>query len=167
VAAIFTALLISSALTVGAGAANAHTELTGSVPPAGAELDRAPRTLNLLLDEELESASVQVTDGCGQAVTAMAEVDGSRVDVMVGGGGQGGSWTVRWLAVGRDGHPVEGDLRFTVNGPAECAGQAAPAARASVAPARPGVPLVPVGAALAVFGVAVFGVLRRGGGAGR
>lgn len=116
--AVFSVLLIASAAAV-SGSAFAHAAIKESSPPASATLDTPPKEVVLVFNEKLEGAfsSIKVLDKAGKEVpSSKARVDASdptklHLDVPTLGSG---AYTVRWTAVGPDGHPRKGDYTFTV-----------------------------------------------------
>lgn len=98
-----------------------HAHLRNSVPAAQAQLAAAPSAIVLTFDERIEPAmsSIAIKDAAGHdAAKAASHADASdpatmRLDLpaLVPG-----AYTVRWVAVGRDGHRRTGEFTFTVKG---------------------------------------------------
>ncbi|PYY50842.1 copper resistance CopC family protein [Curtobacterium sp. MCBD17_023] len=115
---------------VGAGPAAAHSALIGSTPADGATVTTAVRQVDLTFSEAplagLDAGlRIEVRDQTGQdESTGEVRVDGTtmskRVDLSAG------PHTVLWRYVSPDGHPVDGQVAFTV--------EAAPAASGTPAP---------------------------------
>ena len=109
---------------VAAGAASqtaawAHAGLELAVPAKDAQLGSAPADITLKFNEKLESgfSGIKVLDAAGQEVgvkkaivdSADAAVLHAPLPVL-----KPGVYTVKWVAVGADGHRRAGDYRFTV-----------------------------------------------------
>jgi methionine-rich copper-binding protein CopC len=108
-----------AAATLASPFAAAHAKLTGSEPAAGATVSTPPKELALTFNEKIEESfsSVTVKDAGGKDVAnGKAHVDAAnpailRLDVPVLAPG---AYTVKWVAVGHDGHRRNGDFTFTV-----------------------------------------------------
>jgi hypothetical protein len=131
------AILIPAA--VAATPAAAHDSLSSAAPARDAVRTAAPDTVSLPLSEppldsgQLDTSILAVTDGAGKTVSdAKVTVDGPTLSTKITAG-EAGTYTVRWRAVGSDGHPVEGKYSFTVQ----------PAAGTPPAPATPAAPATP------------------------
>ncbi len=108
-------------LMVTASGASAHNSLSGSTPSEGSSLLQSPSEVSLRFTKEVAldtlTARLQIPDG---STTKLA-------DPQFGSAGNteavfslpvfpaGGS-AIRWKIVGADGHPVTGEINFTVNG---------------------------------------------------
>lgn len=108
--------IILAVLTMGVGAASAHTGLAASEPGGGQVLTVAPQRITLTFTDEVRPESVQIAvqGPGGESVTSgPPEVTGARVDqpVTVTGSGSG-PYVVAYRIVSADGHPVTGDLTF-------------------------------------------------------
>lgn len=118
-------------------AASAHDELLASDPAPGSTIDQTPAAVTLtfsgLISQEPGATVIEVTDAAGTAL-----VDGSPAitDNVVSQpltAAQPGAVTVLWKVVSSDGHPISGELSFTV---AEGAAPS-PSADATAAPTAP------------------------------
>lgn len=111
------ALLFGSVAVLGfAPPAAAHDALLGTDPQAGASLDAAPAQIVFTYSAEIlaEGAEVQVTDASGAPLTDGAPViDGTTLTQPLTGEGSG-EIAVLWRVVSSDGHPIAGELAFTV-----------------------------------------------------
>ncbi len=108
------ALLATQLLT--ATAASAHTELVGSTPADGAQIDAATE-VTLTFSEAVgpEFSDVVVTGADGSTWQAgAAQVDGATVTQPLSPDIPGGVYDVAWRVVSDDGHPVTGTLSVTV-----------------------------------------------------
>lgn len=112
------ALIVGFALTLVASPAFAHDELIGSSPAAGSEVDALPAEITLtfsgVLIDGAGTTQIVVTDAAGTALAAGDPVlDGTRLTQPLAGSASG-TVTVLWRVVSSDGHPVSGELSFTV-----------------------------------------------------
>lgn len=100
-----------------AGPATAHASLTGSDPAAGSVLATAPERITLEFNEDVAARpAVVVTAPDGSAVDVGAvRPDGASVVADVADADQRGVYTVAYRVVSADGHPVEGELEYTVS----------------------------------------------------
>jgi methionine-rich copper-binding protein CopC len=111
--------LLMLASAVASPLAAAHATLKNSQPIANAVLEKAPPDIQLTFNEKVEAAfsSIVVQDGGGKDIEAgKAQVDAVnpvllKLDLPVLGTG---SYSVRWVAVGPDGHRRSGQFGFTV-----------------------------------------------------
>lgn len=145
------ALLAALLLLLVAAPAQAHLHLTGSAPAAGDSMSAAPAEIRLSFTEpvELGFSDISLIGPLGEVRTGDPGVPVDSPSVLVVrvlGGLVAGEYTVRWRAASADGHPMEGEYRFTVLPGAAGLQQAAPPPRAAP-PARAEVP------AAARFGV--------------
>ncbi|WP_418275617.1 copper resistance protein CopC [Isoptericola jiangsuensis] len=95
--------------------ASAHDSLVSSDPKDGAELDEPTGTITLTYSADIlpDGTMVEVTTPDGD-VTADVTVDGKDVVADLGEQTSGGEYAVRWRVVSSDGHPIEGELDYTV-----------------------------------------------------
>lgn len=99
----------------------AHTQIAGSEPAEGADLDRAPEQVSLTFDGpvEAEFSPLEVYDERGERVdldNARLGQEGSTLTVGLREGLGGGEYTVEYRYTGVDGHPIEGSYEFSVSG---------------------------------------------------
>lgn len=116
--------------------AAAHAQLMSSIPTDGATLDRAPASAELVFNEQInpEFAQIVVADAAQVAHTMTPTVAGPKVTTPLPEGLPKGKVAVRYRVVSKDGHPISGQVVFTltegrVAGPAA----GAPAGGASAA----------------------------------
>ncbi|MCA2213260.1 copper resistance CopC family protein [Jidongwangia harbinensis] len=133
---------VAVAVPLGAAPAWAHNSLTSAQPAKNAVLTRAPKEIRLTFLQKPDSASmsIKVTDAGGQPVAVGApEVDGMASVASITGPLRNGVHTITYRVVSRDGHPVQGSYRFTLDDPeaAEKEPSAAPAASTAPATATP------------------------------
>ncbi|MFI2104191.1 copper resistance protein CopC [Isoptericola sp. NPDC019693] len=113
-------VLLAAALTPVLGVAvaqpaSAHDRLLSSDPADGATVDRAPTELTLRFSADVLAAGAQVavTTADGTVPTEVT-VDGDEVVAPLPDDLPAGDWDVAWRVVSSDGHPIEGELAFTV-----------------------------------------------------
>lgn len=114
-------LALVAALGIAAPAA-AHDELIESDPAADAQMDAAPAEITLTFSAEIlneEGATeISVTDGAGTEVQdGDPVVDGTVVTQAVAEDAAPGDFVVLWKVVSSDGHPISGEIDFTVIAP--------------------------------------------------
>jgi methionine-rich copper-binding protein CopC len=173
-------LLAGLALLLGAAPALAHTRLQSSDPADGASLDTAPEHVALTFNEEMSPGFSTITvigpDGAHYE-TGEVGAEGGTVSTAVLPLGPAGQYKIGYRVVSADGHPVAGEVSFTLTtpGPATSAPapapSAAPAASAAPAPvAAPaesdgGMPVWPwILGAVVLVGGGVVAALRLGRG---
>jgi methionine-rich copper-binding protein CopC len=175
-------VLAGLALLLGASPALAHTRLQSSDPSDGASLDAAPERVSLTFNEEMTPGFSTITvvgpDGAHYETGDVA-AEGGTVSRSVLPLGPAGQYKIGYRVVSADGHPVAGEVAFTLStpGPASTApapapsapsapaAQAAPAPAAAPAESNGGTPVWPwiVGAVVLVGG-GVVAALRLGRG---
>jgi len=143
------ALAVAGAVGVvvtGAAPASAHASLVKATPADGATLSAAPSQVILQFDDPLSTsfATLVVTGPDGHDVTTgRPSVSGSTLTGDLEGGLPPGAYRTAFRVVSDDGHPVTGQLRFTLRLPAT----AAPSASTPAAPGSSAAPASPTGAA--------------------
>ncbi|HYM53059.1 MAG TPA: copper resistance CopC family protein, partial [Candidatus Dormibacteraeota bacterium] len=114
---LLAAASIAALLAAVPAVAAAHAELQSSTPAAGEILDTAPTEVTLTFDDELDpdSSSFTVVDADGHDV-GTGDVDLTIADRNVMSGevtiGDPGVYTVEYVVVGEDGHPVTSTFSF-------------------------------------------------------
>ncbi|WP_433348192.1 copper resistance CopC family protein [Microtetraspora malaysiensis] len=132
VVAFVVTLLLGTALAM---PALAHTSLRSSDPKENARVDALTK-VTLTFSESVRYPVVLVRGPDGrQHESGTPAVDGSKVTQAVAGSLPAGKYSVAWRVVSSDGHPIEGEIPFTVTGSA-AAGQDGTEA-ATVAPSTP------------------------------
>ena len=118
----FGALLLAGLTALPAAA---HSTLLSSTPEDGAELDEAPDAVVLTFNENITDLGTDIVisgpDG-EDAGSGETEIDGPDVTRQLGDGLTAGEYTVTWRAVSADGHPIDGELTFTLTEDAVAAG---------------------------------------------
>ncbi|GAA4733583.1 copper resistance protein CopC [Modestobacter marinus] len=121
--------LASLLLVLSGGTALAHTGLQSSTPADGETLTAAPGTVTLTFSSAVTSefAQIAVTSPDGESVTSgEVTIDGAVVSQPVSTRGDG-AYIVAYRVVSDDGHPVSGQLTFTLTGTGGAATESAPA----------------------------------------
>lgn len=130
------AVVLAAAIGVGlAVPASAHDVLTGSNPADGSTVSTAPSTITLTFDQPAQNYQpvLTVTGPNGNRFSSGAPtVAGDVVSIPVTGAGPAGKYTAAWRIVSADGHPVSGEISYTL------AAQAAGTDTGSAAPAGEG-----------------------------
>ena len=133
---VITALVLISAVGM-ATPALAHTELISANPADGAQLDTAPSMVTLTFNEpiqgdgDLNQVAITGPDG-GQWTEGQVEVRDTVVTTRVRPLGPAGDYTIGYRVVSADGHPVSGEISFTLTIPGT--GTSAPPAATTSAP---------------------------------
>ena len=98
--------------------ASAHASLVASDPTEGQQLDTLPDSVSFEFSEAMsEPAYVAVTGPDGSSVIAgEPTVTGAVVSQTLDGSDVPGTYTMAYRAVSEDGHPVTGQITFTVGG---------------------------------------------------
>ena len=100
--------------------AYAHDHLVSSSPEAGAVLSEAPAEITLVYSAELTSAgaTVLITDEEGTDwANSEPAITGDTVTVAVQDHIASGAYVVQWRVVSSDGHPITGEVPFTLDLP--------------------------------------------------
>jgi hypothetical protein len=121
--------LASLLLVLSGGPAAAHTSLQSSTPADGETLTAAPDAISLTFSSAVASefAQVAVAGPDGESVTSgVPTIDGAVVSQPVSTSGDG-AYVVAYRVVSDDGHPVSGQLTFTVAGTGGTATESTPA----------------------------------------
>lgn len=160
-----------------AAPASAHNSLTGSNPADKAVLDAGPSEVVLTFDQPVQAGeglnSIAVTGPDDQQWQGgSATVDSNVVTVPVRELGPSGTYTIGYRIVSADGHPVSGELTFTLS----TAGDGTPAVEGDAgwidtnsggdgSGDDGGVPVwVWLAGAVVLLGAGLFVALRIGGG---
>lgn len=108
----------TGAVTLGALPAQAHAGLTGSNPEDGATLTELPDEVVLTFgDAVAKPVTVIVTDPEGTGLqTGDARVAGTEVSQEIEPGQTAGLHTIAYRVISSDGHPITGQVRFTLEG---------------------------------------------------
>jgi copper resistance protein C len=164
-------LLAGLGLFALAAPASAHNSLTSSNPGDEATLDSGPGQVVLTFDQPVQEGeglnSVAVTGPDGKPWQGgPAEVDSNVVTAPVRELGPKGVYTIGYRIVSADGHPVSGELTFTLTtaGNGTPAPEDATTTRNAVGGDSGGVPVwVWLAGAVLLLGGGLFVALRIGG----
>lgn len=135
----------------------AHAELISSNPADGATVAAAPASATLTFTDEIDAqfvrAAVTTPGGTG---TVQATTDRQTVTIPITSAGPG-AYSIVYRVVSADGHPISGQLAFTVAGtptgsPASSASPPSASASASASAAPGGAAVTASGPAAAVPG---------------
>ena len=117
IAALFTGLLT---FLLNTQPVNAHTKLISASPAAGSTAENWPTQIILEFDEELQNLGPEkanflvVNNAVGDQVSETDEViDGNKLIVTLSSNEVKGPVLVFYHVVSTDGHPVEGEYKFT------------------------------------------------------
>lgn len=94
----------------------AHTSLVDSSPSEGEVLTVSPGEIVLDFNTKVEQGSqfqVINASGNGLAVTGI-RIEDKKLSGMLPQKLQGGQYKIHWKIIGSDGHPIEGEVSFTV-----------------------------------------------------
>jgi len=113
-------LLVLLASSIQSPIAQAHTKLVSGSPAAGVVVDLWPTKVVLEFDEELQNIGgekanfVVINNAVGDQVSETDEViDGNTISVTLSPNEVKGPVLVFYHVVSADGHPVEGEYKFT------------------------------------------------------
>ena len=97
--------------------ASAHAVLEHSTPADAAVLDTTPSTATLTFDEPVGrvGAAVHLAGPAGDVSTGSPTFSGSSVQIPLTGDQPAGAYTLSWRVVSDDGHPVSGQVRWTLH----------------------------------------------------
>ena len=145
----------------------AHNVLVGSAPAAGATLASGPAEVRFDFNAPVRVGPNTITvvgpDGTHWERTANATVTGNSVSTPVAPLGAAGVYTASYRIISADGHPVTGEIHFTLT----VAGKGTPATTAAATSGGGGVPIwVWIVGAAVLLGVVLFVALRTGRGGG-
>ncbi|MGX7823706.1 copper resistance CopC family protein [Actinokineospora sp. 24-640] len=155
-----------------AGPAFAHNQLVGSSPADKASVASGPASVELTFDQPVQgnaelNSVVIVGPGDTQWQDGEPSVSGNKVSVGVRELGPAGEYRVGYQILSADGHPVRGEIRFTLTQ----AGNGTPAAVEAPVIEDSGDGGVPVwvwiGGAVVLVAAGVVLAMRLGGGPGK
>lgn len=122
VTAALAAVLTLVAVLLTAGPASAHDQLLSSDPKDGATLESAPSSITLTFSSAPLDTGIEIVLEGPDGVTARGEdiqVDDRAVTARLDDGLPAGTYDVAWHVVSSDGHPIDGELSWTVEGEPE------------------------------------------------
>ncbi|WML57511.1 copper resistance protein CopC [Neobacillus sp. PS2-9] len=96
----------------------AHSHLEDSSPKDGAVLTESLKDITLTFETNLEPTSTFTLADANRASIALpVEIKGNQLVGVLPEDLANGSYSIHWKIIGTDGHPLEGDLSFTVQLP--------------------------------------------------
>ena len=120
--AIFLVSLFS--LFSAAAPSNSHSALVSANPATGADLSEPPAEVRLTFNESLlllgekNPNKLEVLNAAGEIVSGEVSVSGPEIFASINKEiAVSGEYIVRYRVVSADGHPVEGEYKFTITGP--------------------------------------------------
>lgn len=108
--------LVLATLGLGAPAAQAHDQMTGSTPADGATVATVPAAIALRFNETpiALGAQVKVLDPSGtDQADGPVRITDATASQAIKPGAPAGTYTVDWRIVSSDSHPIEGTFTFT------------------------------------------------------
>ena len=110
-------LVIGSFGLMSASPALAHDQLIGSNPKNGAKLDKQPEWLELEFSGNIQDigTEIQVMHEGKDVSAGEITIEGRKVTSALPDDLGPGDYKVVWRVVSSDGHPISGDLTFTIN----------------------------------------------------
>ena len=109
--------LLAAPILADAPGARAHAGLTNSTPAAGESVAAYISRISLEFSRDVRVTLVQVVpSGSSQPVDLQSELPGAFADVVTVSvpALTAGAYQVRWAAIAKDGHVMDGRFRFTV-----------------------------------------------------
>lgn len=98
----------------------AHTELSSSTPESGQVVTKEMKEITLLFGGEIESLSTMKLVKDGQEIQLKSVLaQGNQLIGLLGSPLENGSYIINWNIAGEDGHPITGDIPFSVQVPEE------------------------------------------------
>jgi methionine-rich copper-binding protein CopC len=111
-----TRLVLALALGLAAQPALAHSELKRTMPAAGTVLDQPPAEVVLHFNEKVQVTTLRLLDEQGRRIALATdgsfdpgEVERAGVPALVPG-----RYRIDWAAISADGHPISGQVPFTI-----------------------------------------------------
>lgn len=119
---VLAAVLTFVALLLVGGPASAHDRLLSSDPEDGATLDEAPASITLTFSSVPLDTGIEIVLVGPEGATTQGrdiQVDDEVVTARLDGGLPPGEYAVAWHVVSSDGHPIDGEFSYVVEGSAE------------------------------------------------
>lgn len=99
---------------------NAHTALTASSPTEGEVLTESPNELKLTFATVIEEGSSMTLSGPeAQVEISEISIEGNVMKGAISKEMMNGSYIITWKIIGEDGHPIEGEIPFSLEAAAE------------------------------------------------
>ncbi|MGW4208203.1 copper resistance CopC family protein [Lentzea sp. NPDC004789] len=170
--ALIAFLFAGAAVLATAAPAAAHNALISSDPKDKASLEAGPSTVTLTFDQDVQGGqginAISVTDASGghYEVAGDPTIKDTAVSQKIGALGKAGQYKIGYRILSADGHPVSGELTFTLTKDGTGTPRQVAADNASDSGSSDGLPIwVWIVGAVVLLGGGVFFALRGGGGA--
>ncbi len=113
------ALLSSLLIFIFGTNAFAHSHLKESTPNNGEIVAETLKTITLSFETDLEPTSsfTLLDEKNTQAPLSAVTLNGNQLMATVENNLENGAYTIHWKIIGEDGHPLEGDIPFTLQVP--------------------------------------------------
>jgi methionine-rich copper-binding protein CopC len=166
-------LIAGAAVLVTAAPAAAHNALISSDPKDKTSLDAGPPSVTLTFDQDVQGGqginTISVVDASGghYEVPGDPTIKDNAVSTNVNALGKAGQYKIGYRILSADGHPVSGELTFTLtkDGTGTPTTPANPNASSGDSGSSDGLPIwVWIVGAVVLLGGGVFFALRGGGG---
>ncbi len=96
--------------------AEAHTALTESNPAQGEVLTEIPQKLELRFGTKIEEgSSLTLTGPSSEVELDTVSVEGDVMKGIIPDQLENGQYIISWKIIGEDGHPIEGEIAFSLN----------------------------------------------------
>ncbi|ANZ37062.1 copper resistance protein CopC [Lentzea guizhouensis] len=172
--ALIACLIAGAAVLTTAAPASAHNALISSDPKDKSSLEVGPSTVTLTFDQDVQGGkdinTISVVDANGGHYEAAGDpkITDNAVSTQVNALGKAGQYKIGYRILSADGHPVSGELTFTLTKDGTGTPTTPPNANAaSGGDSGGGIPLwVWIVGAVVLLGGGVFFALRGGGGTG-
>jgi copper resistance protein C len=170
--ALIAFLFAGAAVLATAAPAAAHNALIGSDPKDKASLEIGPSTVTLTFDQDVQGGQglneISVTDANGGHYEVQGDptIKDTTVSQKVNALGEAGEYKIGYRILSADGHPVSGELTFTLTKDGGGTPTAPVSDAATDGGSGGGLPIwVWIAGAVVLLGGGVFFALRGGGGA--
>ncbi|WP_042460093.1 copper resistance CopC family protein [Neobacillus dielmonensis] len=97
--------------------ASAHTGLESSNPASGQVITEDLKEISLTFEGEIESLSTLTLSKDGQQIPLESVPNGKQLTAALSAPLENGAYVITWNIAGEDGHPVTGEIPFTVQKP--------------------------------------------------
>jgi copper resistance protein C len=168
--ALIACLIAGAAVLVTAAPAAAHNALIGSDPKDKTSLEVGPSTVTLTFDQDVQGGqginTISVVDANGghYEVAGDPTIKDTAVSAQVNTLGKAGQYKIGYRILSADGHPVSGELTFTLTKDGTGTPRQVEAGNAPDSGSSDGLPIwVWIVGAVVLLGGGVFFALRGGG----
>lgn len=153
-----TLLLLLVSVVFAPAAAGAHSNSVDSDPVDDARIPTLPRVATVTFNEPVSDAAFALTEPGGQTIKVQVSIDGAVVKATLPEDGTKGDYLLAYRVVSEDGHPVTGEVEFTVTtGRTPSVDESAPTSAGTSTTKSSSFPLWGVmGGAVVLLGIAVL-----------